>query len=94
MDNKYINIYNILVILTRNKSLYDEYTNEDTFSDRLTIFLFHFAFFLKAFKNKCSKKNLQDLFDYIFKQLELSLREKGHGDVTINKMMKKYINLF
>ena len=37
---------------------------------------------------------MQDVFDYIFKQLELNLREIGYGDVSVNKNMKNYINLF
>ena len=94
MDNKYINFYNNLVKLTRNKILYKEFTKQDTFSDRLIIFLFHFAFFLNIFKSKLSKKILQEIFDYIFNHLELSIREIGYGDVTINKKMKNYINIF
>ena len=50
MDNKYINFYNNLVQLTRNKILYKDFISQDTFSDRLVIFLFHFAFFLNVFK--------------------------------------------
>jgi cytochrome b pre-mRNA-processing protein 3 len=37
---------------------------------------------------------MQNIYDYIFKQLELSIREIGYGDVTINKKMKTYINTF
>ena len=94
MNSKYINIYNNLVNLTRNKDIYINFTKNDTFSDRLIIFLFHFAFILKVFKKGNSKKALQDIYDYIFKQLELSVREIGYGDVTINKKMKIYINTF
>ena len=93
MNNKYINIYNKLVDLTRNKNLYVGFKEQDTFSDRLVFFLLHFAFFLKVFKNN-DKKILQDLYDYIFKQLELSIREIGYGDASINKKMKDYVNLF
>ena len=39
MDIKYINIYNNLVKLTRNKDLYKNYNKQDEFSDRLTYFL-------------------------------------------------------
>ena len=92
--NKYINVYNNLVNLTRNKDLYRNFNKQDTFSDRLIFFLFHFAFFLKVFKNDTNKKLLQDIFDSIFRQLELSIREIGYGDQTINKKMKNYINLF
>ena len=94
MNNKYINIYNSLVNLTRNKTLYNDFIKQDTFSDRMIFFLFHFAFLLKAYKNECSKKTMQDVFDYIFKQLELNIREIGYGDVSVNKNMKNYINLF
>ena len=94
MNNKYINIYNSLVNLTRNKTLYEGFIKQDTFSDRMIFFLFHFAFLLKVYKNECSKKILQDVFDYIFKQLELNIRETGYGDVSVNKNMKNYINLF
>ena len=94
MNSKYINIYNNLVNLTRNKDLYKNFFKQDTFSDRLIIFLFHFAFFLKVFKKNNKKDLLQDIYDEVFKYLELSIREMGHGDVTINKKMKKYLNIF
>ena len=94
MNNKYINFYNNLVHLTRNKILYKDFTSQDTFSDRLVIFLFHFAFFLNVFKSNFNKNILQTVFDYVFKQLEISIREIGYGDVSINKKMKNYVNTF
>ena len=94
MDNKYINIYNNLINYTRNKDLYKYLKRKDNFSDRLTLFLLHFSFFLKNYKNKENKKILQEIYDYNFRQLELSIREIGYGDQSINKKMKDYINLF
>jgi cytochrome b pre-mRNA-processing protein 3 len=94
MDNKYINIYSNLVNLTRNKELYKNFEKQDTFSDRLIFFLLHFAFFLKVYKTNNDKKIIQDIYDYLFKQLELSIREIGYGDQSINKKMKDYLNLF
>ena len=94
MDINYINFYNNLVHLTRNKMLYKDFTSKDTFSDRLVIFLFHFAFFLNVLKSDSTKDTLQVVFDFIFKQLELSIREIGYGDTSINKKMKNYINIF
>ena len=93
MKNKFLNIYNNLVKLTRNKVLYKNIVNNESFSDRLIIFFFHFAFFLKLFKKQTSKENLQDLYDYVFKQIELSIREIGYGDASVNKKMKEYVNL-
>ena len=95
MNTEFLNFYNNLVKLTTNKSLYEGIiNNKDTFSDRLSIFLFHFAFILKEFKNKKNEKTLQKLYDFNFRQLELSIREIGYGDQSINKKMKDYINTF
>ena len=93
MKEKYIHIYNNLINYTRNKDLYKNLTREDNFSDRLTLFLLHFSFFLKNYKNDENKKILQEIYDYNFRQLELSIREVGYGDQSINKKMKDYINL-
>ena len=93
MKSNYINIYNNLIKLTTNKKLYANFDKQDTFSDRL-IFLIHFAFFIKAYKNEKNTKILQEIYDFNFRQLELSLREIGYGDQSINKKMKDYINLF
>jgi cytochrome b pre-mRNA-processing protein 3 len=91
----YINIYNNLVTLTSNKFLYKNIkTKHDNFEDRLIFFHFHFAFFLKIYKQSNDKKILQEIYDFVFRQLELSIREIGYGDQTINKKMKQYINLF
>ena len=94
MSEKYIYIYNNLINFTRNKDLYKSLSREDKFSDRLTLFLLHFAFFLKNFKNEKNKIVLQEIYDFNFRQLELSIREIGYGDQSINKKMKDYINLF
>ena len=94
MSSLYINIYNNLVILTRNKVLYQKFKIQDTFSDRLVFLLLNFAFFIKRFKNDKNKEILQDIYDYFFRQLELSIREIGYGDQSINKKMKDYLNLF
>ena len=83
-----------MIELTRNKELYKDFKNQDTFSDRLIFFLLHFAFFLKIYKENNNKKLLQEIYDYIFRQVELSIREIGYGDQSINKKMKDYLNLF
>ena len=94
MNKNYIHIYNNLINLTRNKDLYRSLGREDNFSDRLTLFLLHFSFILKNFKSEENKIILQEIYDFIFRQLELSIREIGYGDQSINKKMKDYINLF
>ena len=90
----YIHFYNKLIKLTTNKTLYKSLNKQDSFNDRLLVFLFHFAFFLKVFKSEENEKKLQEIYDFNFRQLELSIREIGYGDQSINKKMKDYINLF
>ena len=55
--------------------------------------MFHFAFFLKVYKEEVSKNEAQDIFDFVIRQIELSIREIGYGDVSVNKKMKDYVNL-
>ena len=74
--------------------MYLSLNRSDNFSDRLTLFLLHFSFFLKNYKTEENKKILQEIYDFSFRQLELSIREIGYGDQSINKKMKDYINLF
>ena len=95
MKTEFLDFYNNLIKLTTNKSLYEGVLNkQDSFSDRLTLFLIHFAFILKVFKSEENEKRLQELYDFNFRQLELSIREIGYGDQSINKKMKDYINVF
>ena len=93
MKSEYIHIYNNLINLTRNKNLYFYFTSKDTFSDRIIIFMLHLAFFLKTYKLNTDKKYLQHFYDYVFRQIELTIREIGYGDQTVNKKMKTYVNL-
>jgi cytochrome b pre-mRNA-processing protein 3 len=94
MNIRYLNLYNNFIKLTTNKILYKDIKSQDTFSDRLVLFLIHFAFFLKVYKSEKNSGVLQDIYDDNFRQLELSIREIGYGDQSINKKMKDYINLF
>ena len=40
------------------------------------------------------KKFYQDMFDFIFKKIELNMRELGYGDVSVNKNMKFLVKTF
>ena len=59
----------------------------------MIILFFHLGILLKEYKNIETKDNLQNFFDYSVRQIELSVREVGYGDATINKKMKEYVNL-
>ena len=92
MNDNNTNIYNNLIKLTRNKSLYINLKSNETFADRIVYLLLHFSFFIKVYKENNSKKRIQEIHDFIFRQIELSIRELGYGDVSINKNMKIYAN--
>ena len=94
MKHNYLNIYNNLIKLTRNKKLYLNLEKNDTFNERLIFLFLHLALFLKRFKTTIPSKNLQELFDFIINQIETSIREIGYGDVSVNKKMKDFVNLF
>ena len=49
---------------------------------------------MNVYKNEKNTKILQEIYDLNFRHLELSIREIGYGDQSINKKMKVYINLF
>ena len=94
MNNNFLNIYNNLIKLTRNKFLYVNLKSDETYSDRIIFLLLHLSFFFRNYKENNPKDVLQKIHDFIFHQIELSIREIGYGDVSINKNMKKYINYF
>ena len=94
MKYNYLNIYNNLIKLTRNKKLYLKLEKQDTFYHRLIFLFFHLALFFKHFKSSATSENLQEFFDFTIRQIELSIRELGYGDVSVNKNMKKFINIF
>ncbi len=94
MNLEFLNIYNNIVKLARNKKLYLNLGRSDEFSDRLIFLFLHFALFLKHYKSQMTKDRSQKLFDFFIRQVELSIRETGHGDVTVNKKMKEYVNFF
>ena len=56
----------------------------------------YYLFLLLSIKlhQKENKIILQEIYDFNFRQLELSIREIGYGDQSINKKMKVYLNLF
>ena len=68
---------------------------KDSFDTRLILLFFHFSIILLINKRKQeNKKKIQTSFDNIFLNIEYDLREKGHGDVAVNKKMKNFNKIF
>lgn len=67
---------------------------EDNFETRLMLIFVHFSVILIAYKNKVKKKFPQEIYDSIFLNIELHLRELGYGDIAVNKKMKVFNKIF
>ena len=88
-------IYNNLVKLSRNIYFYKDLKLEDKLENRIIIIFSHLAVILNCLKiNKMNKDLSQELYDNIFFNIENNLREIGHGDVTVNKKMKNFNQIF
>ena len=91
-------LYNNILLLARNELFYTKFDLSDTFQNRIHLIFIHISFiFIKSkinLKNNEYKTFYQKLFDYLFKQIELNMREVGYGDVSVNKYMKGLIKSF
>ena len=90
-------IYSKIVTVSREKSFYESYSVPDTIDGRfdlLVLFSIITIFFLHQ-KGDKGKLLSQMLFDKIFLDLDLSLRELGAGDagvhIKIKNMVKSYM---
>ena len=92
---KYNDLYNKIISLTREKFFYTEISLKDELITRIYLVLFHLGFILELLKkNTKNKKLAQSIYDSFFINIDLHLREIGHGDVSVNKKMKDLIKLF
>ena len=83
----YIDLYSILLSLSRNKFFYQNVSLPDTFQTRIYLMFIHFSVMLIIYKKKGEKFD-QKSYDYFFHNIENNLREMGLGDVSVNKKMK------
>ena len=93
-----IKLYNKILLLSRNKLFYTQLSLKDTFQNRINLIFLHVSFLFIRINNKKEnemyKKYYQEIFDIIFRNIELNMREIGHGDVTVNKNMKFLVKDF
>tara|TARA_B100001123_G_scaffold418324_1_gene522180 strand:- start:790 stop:1236 length:447 start_codon:yes stop_codon:yes gene_type:complete len=77
---------------------YSDFKISDTFQNRINLIFLHISFLFNKIKESKKNKNSnnfdQNLFDLIFKKIELNMREIGYGDVTVNKNMKYLVKVF
>ena len=83
------NLYNTLLVLSRNIFFYKTIGLKDSFETRIYLMFIHFSILMIIFKKKGSKLD-QNSYDFFFHNIEYNLRELGFGDVTVNKKMKDF----
>ena len=92
------NLYNNILLFSRNKLFYTKFDLIDTFQNRIYLIFIHISFiFIKIKqnnKNRIYKIFYQKIFDLIFYKIELNMREIGFGDTIINKNMKFLVKTF
>ena len=92
IDSFYYKIVNV----SRNKAFYDKLLVPDTIDGRYDLLML-FSIILTYNLSKCGSigRDLsQNLFDKIFIDLDLSLRELGAGDAGVHIKIKQMINLY
>ena len=97
-NNKQENlVYDSILLLSRNKLFYTNFNLSDTFQNRIHLIFIHISFlFIKIKQNNNIKYKIfyQNIFDLIFKRIELNMREIGYSDTRINKNMKLLVKNF
>ena len=88
--------YQKIVNISRNKFFYKNLCVPDTIDGRFDLLVF-FSIIFTFFLSKCGSKGVelsQVLFDKIFLDLDLSLRELGAGDAGVHIKIKQMINSY
>jgi cytochrome b pre-mRNA-processing protein 3 len=84
-------LYHQIIDQSRQIVLYDTYGVPDTPFGRFHMIMLHASPHFKKFVKREDQKSSQALFDLIFRDVELSLRELGVGDLSVPKKMKRYM---
>ena len=84
-------LYIVLVEQARQPAFYEKYGVADTLAGRFDMIVLHAVLLLRRFAQKPdqTKELSQALFDYMFDDFDLNLRETGIGDTGIGKRIKK-----
>lgn len=89
-------IYLIILNRAREPHLYSVFKVPDTVDGRFEMITLHMFLVLRRLKgsNRNDNKSCQDLFDYMFTDMDLSLREMGAGDMGVGKRVKAMVQAF
>lgn len=87
-------LYQSVLDSARQEKLYTDYGVADTPTGRFQMIILHAAPHIMAFAKAGQTKKSQALFDMIFRDVELSFREIGIGDLSVPKKMKAFMQEF
>jgi cytochrome b pre-mRNA-processing protein 3 len=89
-------IYRIIVDQARQPRFYTDFGVPDTVDGRFEMVTLHAFLVLRRLKGatESSTNAAQDLFDLMFEDMDVSLREMGAGDMGVGKRVKAMVQAF
>lgn len=89
-------IYRIIVERARQPHFYTDFAVPDTVDGRFEMVTLHAFLVLRRLKgaSESSSNAAQDVFDLMFEDMDVSLREMGAGDMGIGKRVKAMVQAF
>ena len=89
-------LYKAIVRQARQPVFYESYGVADTFDGRFDLISLHMILIIRRMKSDIdqSRKLSQALFDYMFDDIDLNLRELGIGDMGVLHRVKKMTKAF
>jgi cytochrome b pre-mRNA-processing protein 3 len=87
-------IYHTILKDARDPKLYEDYHVPDTPIGRFQMIALHSAPYFAQWARTNETRKSQALFDMIFRDIELSFREIGVGDLAVPKKMKAWMKDF
>ncbi len=89
-------LYHIIVRQARQESFYKDFCVADTFEGRFDMITLHMVLVMRRLKQDVdvTKKLSQALFDFMFDDVDLNLRELGIGDMGVLSRVKKLAKAF
>lgn len=90
------NLYEKIVVRARESRFYSNYGVPDSVDGRFEMVVLHAFLVLRHLKPRHGKENElgQALFDVMFEDMDLSLREMGAGDMGVGKRIKAMVRAF
>ena len=89
-------LYGVIIEQARQPAFYRDVGVADTFDGRFDLIALHMILVIRRMKKdvEVTRKLSQALFDYMFDDIDLNLREMGIGDMGVVKRVNKMAKAF